>query len=188
MLYLKHYIWTASPWSSGLCGLSVWKWISSPLLPRSVWVQINSFHDNPCLCLWATQGIVFVYSQAFSIRGAQDNVAREKGVRRERGAGGEKSGSIWRMEKKRNTIMQMVQASTAGVCVCCMRLCVCVCVSEGRLGLICHLIWTLKLHLTTSEAIWCIKGRWQETPWEFSWFSKSLRVKVTHIFKSKICF
>lgn len=58
---------------------------------------------NPCLSLWSSKGIVFVYSQGFfSIRSTQDNVEREKGRRggRERGREMEKSGAIWRMEQK----------------------------------------------------------------------------------------
>lgn len=77
---------------------------------------------NPCLSLWASEGIVFVYSQAFF----HQEYTRQCG---EREREMEKSGAIWGMEKKGNTIMQMVQASKASLCVC---------VSEGRLGLICY--------------------------------------------------
>lgn len=48
---------------------------------------------NPCLSLWASEGIVFVYSQAFF----HQEYTRQCGGREEEM---EKSAAIWGMEKK----------------------------------------------------------------------------------------
>ncbi len=65
---------------------------------------------NPCLSLWASEGIVFVYIQAFF----------HQEYTRQYGGEGERDGEIksyLRVEKKGNTIMQMVQVNKASLCV-----------------------------------------------------------------------
>lgn len=83
-------------------------------LPAAATLSLSADEFLPhsrCLSLWASEGIVFVYIQAFP----HQEYTRQCG---EREGEMEKSGAIWGMEKKQNTIMQMVQANRASVCVC----------------------------------------------------------------------